>query len=78
MERKLVKSAIYTFITSFCLLLAFLDQTPTVQTAEGMYTTMHIEFGEFFLMIVQYSIRITLVVVLLVFLIEVIKKRKNA
>lgn len=78
MERKLVKSAIYTFIVSFCIFLAFLDQNPTVPTTDGMFTSIHIELGDFFLMIVKYSIRITLVVVLIVFLIEIFKKRKNA
>lgn len=78
MERKLVKGAIYTFITSFSLFLAFLDQTPTVKTAEGFYTSIHIELGDFFLMIIKYSIRVTFVVVILLFLIEIIKKRKNA
>lgn len=48
MERKLVKSAIYTFIVSFCIFLAFLDQNPTVPTTDGMFTSIHIELGDFF------------------------------
>ncbi|ARK32638.1 hypothetical protein [Halalkalibacter krulwichiae] len=76
MERTLVKTAIYSFILSFSMLLLFIDRVQTVQDATGAYSGVARTYPDYFLMLVRSSIAITLCVVIVVFLVKWWKGKK--
>jgi hypothetical protein len=75
MERKLVKSAIYTFISSLALMIVIFEQNPVVES-DGLYTSQHIELVDYLFMVLRYSIKITFCVVVFILLSELYKKYK--
>ncbi|MEH6945015.1 hypothetical protein [Bacillus sp. JJ722] len=77
MEKILVKTAIYTFLVSFSLLLVSLDRERVTQDAAGNYSSEAYTYPEYFLMLLRYSIIITFILVIVVFLIKLYKKFKG-
>ncbi|MCM3599073.1 hypothetical protein M4D55_25385 [Metabacillus idriensis] len=67
MEKILVKTAIYSFITSFSLLLVFLNRTKFTEDVNGMGSSEVTSYPDFFFMIVEYSIIISIIAIILVF-----------
>ncbi|MFS0881847.1 hypothetical protein CHH83_26360 [Bacillus sp. 7586-K] len=74
MERLLVKTAIYSFITSYLVLLAFIDRVRMTTDVNGMNSAEEIPYPDFFLMNLKYSIMITFSIVMIVFLYKKYKK----
>ncbi|MEH6942218.1 hypothetical protein [Bacillus sp. JJ722] len=74
MEKILVKTAIYTFIVSFSLLLVSIDRVRVTKDTDGMYSSEAYSYPEYFLMLLRYSIIITFIVVIIVFVIKWYKK----
>ncbi|MFE0508242.1 hypothetical protein ACWF7H_29090 [Peribacillus butanolivorans] len=77
MERILVKTAIYTCITSFSLLLVLIDRVRVVKDEAGEYSGEASSYPDYFLMLLRYSILVTFIVVIIVFLIKLFKKSKG-
>ncbi|WP_153732119.1 hypothetical protein [Sporosarcina obsidiansis] len=65
MERKIVKSAIYSLIGSFLLLFAVMPREKSITDFDGMSSIEIIPYSDFFFMIALYSVRITLGVLIL-------------
>jgi hypothetical protein len=76
-ERTLVKTAIYSFITSFLLLLVWVDRIRITTDVNGMTSAEGNSYPDYFFMILQYSIRISFIIVISVFLIKLYKKQKG-
>jgi len=70
MEKTLVKTAIYTFITSFLLLTVLIPRSIIITDANGLSSDSAKTYPEFFFMILEYSITITFIIVINVFLIK--------
>ena len=77
MDRTLVKTAIYSFITSFLLLLVWVDRIRITTDVNGMTSAERSSYPDYFFMILQYSIRISFIIVICVFLIKLYKKQKG-
>ncbi|KQL19096.1 hypothetical protein [Cytobacillus solani] len=77
MERTLIKTAIYSFIISFSALLVLVNRAGTSEDFNGMRSSWEIPYPDFFFMILEYSIMITFIMVIIVFLIKRFKKRKR-
>lgn len=67
MERTLVKTAIYSFITSFSLMIVLIQRVRSTTDANGMVSSEETPYTEFFFMILKYSIIITFIMVILMF-----------
>ncbi|MGM0922630.1 MAG: hypothetical protein ACQEWW_15665 [Bacillota bacterium] len=67
MEKILVKTAIYSFITSFSLLLVFLDRTKITEDVNGMGSYEETSYPDFFFIILEYSIIISIIAIILVY-----------
>lgn len=74
MERTLVKTAVYSFITSFSLLLVFKQRVRLTTDFNGMSSYVETSYPDFFLMLLRYSIIITFIMVILVFLYKRFKR----
>lgn len=74
MERTLVKTAIYSFITSFSLLLVLIDRVRSTTDVNGMTSGVETSYPDFFFMILKYSIIITFIIVIFVFLFKKYKR----
>lgn len=74
MERTLVKTAIYSFITSFSLLLVLIQRVRMTTDVNGMVSAEETPYPEFFFMIIKYSIIITFIMVIFVFLYKKYKR----
>lgn len=74
MERTLVKTAVYSFITSFSLLLVFKQRVRLTTDINGMSSYEETSYPDFFLMLLRYSIIITFSMVILVFLYKRFKR----
>ena len=72
-----MKTAIYSFITSFLLLLVSIDRIEHVRDAAGMYSGVETSYPDYFFMIFRYSIRITFIIVINVFLIKLFNYYKQ-
>ena len=68
MERTLVKTAIYSFIISFSLLLVLIPRETYTTDLNGMTSLEGTPYSEFFFMILKYSIIITFIMGIFVFL----------
>ncbi|RHW30950.1 hypothetical protein D1B33_18110 [Lysinibacillus yapensis] len=75
MERTLVKTAIYSFVTSFSLLLVLIQRVKYTTDLEGMGSFEETSYPDFFFMILRYSIIITYIMVIVVFLSKRFKKQ---
>lgn len=67
MEKILVKTAIYSFITSFSFLLVFLNRTKYTEDVNGYGSTSETSYPDFFFMITEYSIILSIISIILVF-----------
>ncbi|TDL76157.1 hypothetical protein [Peribacillus frigoritolerans] len=67
MEKILVKTAIYSFISSFSLLLVFLNRTKFTEDVNGMGSPEVTSYQDFFFAILEYSIIISIIAIILVF-----------
>ena len=67
MERTLVKTAIYSFITSFSLMIVLIQRVRSTTDANEMVSPEETPYPEFFFMILKYSIIITFIMVILMF-----------
>lgn len=76
-ERTLVKTAIYSFIASFLLLLVLVDRVRMTTDINGMTSAEEKSYPDYFSMILQYSIIISFIIVISVFLINRYKKQKG-
>ena len=77
MEKILVKTAIYTFLISFSLLLLSLDRERVTKDAVGNYSSVVYTYPEYFLMLLRYSIILTIISVLIVCLIKLYPRFKG-
>ena len=73
-ERTLVRTAIYSFITAFSLLLIFIQRVRLTTDLGGMGSYEAKSYPDFFFMILRYSIIITFIMVIFVFLYKRYKK----
>ncbi len=76
MERILVKTGIYSFIVSFCLLVIFKSQKLSETDEEGWTSFTEIPFPEYFFTIFRYSIITCFITVLFVLLYLLVNKTK--
>lgn len=76
-EKTLVKTAIYTFITSFLLLIVLIPRTRVTQDASGAWSSEGYTYPDFFFMILKYSIVLAFVSIIIVILIKLLKKHKR-
>lgn len=67
MERTLVKTAIYSFIISFSLLLIFMQKDKYTTDFDGIGTLVGTSYPDFFFMILRYSIIFAYVMVVIIF-----------
>ncbi len=74
MEKTLVKTAIYSFITSFSLLLVLIQRVRYTTDVNGMGSVEETSYPDFFFMILKYSIMATFIIVIFMFL---YKKYRN-
>ncbi|MBB5325910.1 hypothetical protein HNQ34_003016 [Anoxybacillus tepidamans] len=74
MEKRIVKSVVYVFISCFALLFAFTSQDPIVTMSDGSYTTVHMDTADYLMKITRTSIKVTLAAALLVTAIEIYKR----
>ncbi|PIC63918.1 hypothetical protein CSV79_09585 [Sporosarcina sp. P13] len=65
MEKKLVKTAIYTVVGSFLVLFAVMPREKVITDFDGMSSYEIIPYSEFFFMLALYSVRIALVAVII-------------
>lgn len=56
MEKILVKIGIYSFVTSFFLLIIFLQRENETVDGDGMTSTFYTPFPEYFFTIFRYSV----------------------
>lgn len=68
MERTLVKTAIYSFIISFSLLLVSIPRERYTTDLNGMTSVEGTPYSEFFFMVLKYSIIITFIMGIFIFL----------
>lgn len=68
MERTLVKTAIYSFFISFSLLLVSIPRERSTTDLNGMSSVTGTPYSEFFFMILKYSIVITFIMGIFVFM----------
>ena len=73
MEKILLKTATYTFIISFSLLLVLIPRTELTTDVNGMSSSEAYTYPEYFLMLLRYSIIITFIGVISCFLIKYYK-----
>jgi hypothetical protein len=76
-EKTLVKTAIYSFIISFSALLVLVDRTGTSEDVNGMHSGWEIPYPDFLFKILEYSIKITFIMVIIVSLIKWFKTNKG-
>ncbi|MDQ0229160.1 hypothetical protein J2S19_000410 [Metabacillus malikii] len=74
MERTLIKTAIYSFITSFSLMIVLIQRVKSTTDANGMVSGEEIPYPEFFYMILKNSIIITIVMVVIIFLYKKLRR----
>ncbi|MED4402055.1 hypothetical protein [Metabacillus fastidiosus] len=74
MEKTLVKTAIYSFITSFSLLLVLIQRVRYTTDVSGMGSVEETSYPDFFFMILKYSIITTFIIVIFMFLYKKYKK----
>lgn len=67
-ERTLVKTAIYSFITSFSLMIVLIQRVRTTEDVNEMVSSSETTYPEFFFMILKNSIIITFIMVIIMFL----------
>lgn len=77
MEKILVKTGIYTFIITFSLLLVLMPRTDVVADVSGIYSSIEYTYLEYFLMLLKYSIIVTYIAVIILFLIKYSQKKKS-
>ncbi|MCM3217733.1 hypothetical protein M3612_25010 [Niallia taxi] len=77
MEKKLVKTGIYTFIVSFCLLVIFKNREISETDEEGWTSVTEIPYSEHFFAILQFSIIISFIAVLVMLLCIFANKTKS-
>lgn len=77
MEKILVKTGIYTFIITFSLLLVLMPRTDVVADVSGIYSSIEYTYPEYFLMLLKYSIIVTYIAVIILFLIKYSQKKKS-
>ncbi|MGE8082050.1 hypothetical protein [Peribacillus loiseleuriae] len=70
MERTLVKTAIYSFITSFSALLVLIDRTGISEDFNEVGSSWATPYPDFFFMILKYSIIISIIIVISVYFIK--------
>lgn len=73
-EKTLIKTAIYLFILSFSALLVLVDRNGTSKDVNGMISGWEIPYRDFFFMILEYSIIVTFIMIIIVYLIKRFKK----
>ncbi|MDQ0229203.1 hypothetical protein J2S19_000453 [Metabacillus malikii] len=74
MERTLVKTAIYSFITSFSLMIVLIPRVRSTTDVNGVFSGEETPYTEFFFMILKNSIIITFIMVALIFLYKKYKR----
>lgn len=77
LEQKLVKTGIYTFIVSFCLLVIFKNREISETDEEGWTSVTEIPYSEHFFAIFKYSIITSLIAVLVMLLCIFANKTKS-
>jgi hypothetical protein len=73
-ERTLVKTAIYSFIISFSLMIVLIQRVRSTTDVNGMVSSVETHYPEFFFMILKNSIIITFIMVIFIFLYKKYKK----
>jgi hypothetical protein len=73
-ERTLVKTGIYSFITSFSLMIVLMQRVRSTTDVNGMVSSEETPYPEFFFMILKYSIIITFIMVIFIFLYKKYKR----
>ncbi|NGQ96444.1 hypothetical protein G3578_14870 [Brevibacillus sp. SYP-B805] len=77
MEKKLVKCAVYSFIVGLVLMIIFVPRTTAYENGMGMYTTVTMPYADYFFMIVRYALIFASICVLVLFTVEVNKRREQ-
>lgn len=75
MEQKLVKTALYGFLTGLALMLLFVPETREIPVSSGGTKIVNIDPFEYALRVLRYTIIFTIAVVMLMFAKE--KRAKN-
>jgi hypothetical protein len=74
LEKTLVKTAIYSFIASFALLLIWMDRETTISIGNGEQSFRMTPYPDFFFMILERSLIIMFFAVLIAFGISMWKR----
>ncbi|UOQ83535.1 hypothetical protein [Gracilibacillus salinarum] len=77
MEKRIVKTGIYTFIVSFFLLFALKPRSWNTTDVNGMTSSVIIPYPEFFFTITRYSIIISIVAIIVMYFIQRFNKVKE-
>lgn len=77
MEKILVKTGIYSFVSSFFLLVIFLKREVDTIDVDGMTSFTVIPYPEFFFTIFRYSVITTVIAVVLV-VVFLLTNKQNA
>ncbi|MEH6944855.1 hypothetical protein [Bacillus sp. JJ722] len=77
MKKTLGITAIISFVISFVLFLFLIDNSTTTIDADGFYSAEEMNNRDYFFMISSYSIVITAIIVLGVYLFSAIKKKQK-
>ncbi|MFS0781303.1 hypothetical protein [Bacillus sp. 1P06AnD] len=68
MEKLLVKTALYTFVVSFSIMLVLVDRVRVTKDVTGMYSSEAYTYPDYFFMLIRYSLILTFIAVLIVIL----------
>jgi hypothetical protein len=76
MEKIIVKTGIYSFISTFFLLVAFMKRVETTTDVDGMTSSIVTPYAEFFFTIFRYSV-ITSIIAVIIAISYLYFKRKS-
>ena len=77
LEKTLVKTGLYSLVISFLILFAGVSRMKSTTDVNGMTSVVEITYPDFFFMISRYSITISFIIVICVFVIMQYKKYKR-
>ena len=75
MKKTIIKTAIYSFIISFMLLILSSPKTKNVKDVNGIFSTVEVSFRENIFNTLIYSLIITIILVVVTFLVKKFKKK---
>lgn len=75
MEKKIIKTGVYTLIVSFLLMIVGFKREYEIVDADGVSVIEVIAYSDFFFTIFQYSIIISMVAMYLAFVVLLLQKK---